>query len=63
MPRIVKEGEVRRKELRRRLAEIRPVPQKHTDPNGQDYLELEGELSRVSRVVALAETKLRRLGH
>jgi hypothetical protein len=59
---IVAEGEIRCKEIRRRLAEIRPVPQKRSDANGEDYFELKRKLDKELERVRLLEQKLRNLG-
>ena len=59
---IVAEGEIRCKEIRRRLAEIQPVPQKRSDANGEDYLELKQKLDKESERIGLVEQKLRNVG-
>jgi hypothetical protein len=56
------EGEIRCKEIRRRLAEIQPVPQKRSDANGEDFFELMQELDKESKRVGLIEQKLRNVG-
>jgi hypothetical protein len=59
---MIPEGEIRCKELRRRLAEIQPVPQKRSDANGEDYFDLKEELDKESERVRLVEQKLRNVG-
>jgi hypothetical protein len=59
---IAAEGEIRCKEIRRRLAEIQPVPQKRSDANGEDYFELKQKLDKESERIGLVEQKLRNVG-
>jgi hypothetical protein len=58
---MVAEGEIRSKEIRRRLAEIQPVPQKRSDANGEDYFELKQKLDKELERIGLVEQKLRNL--